>query len=179
MLFLKTPPSQRRFALSRIALAVLLGLVASLSVGCQPAIRVFQPEPLPRPVATVVPLSHELAVVGIDFDPPLDYEQIMAAGGISLIVAVHNGGHYQESDVLVTAQLLDPLARDNAATLLHETATIEALEPGDIRLVRFGQVTALPLRGRYKLMVQVSPVAGEPNRADNTRVYEIVVNGAR
>ncbi len=179
MLHLRTSPLQNRFRVGRVALAAWLGLVVLLFAACQPAIQVLPPEPEPLAVATVMPSPHALAVVGVDFDPPLQYEQILAAGGVSLIAAVHNQGRYPEADISVTAQLYDPAVRGKAALLLNETIVIEALEPGEVRLVRFGQVSALPLRGRYKLVVQVSEVAGELDRSDNERVYEIIINDAR
>lgn len=179
MLHLQTPPSAHHARLRRVALFALLGLAAMLIAACQPAIQVLQPQPEPLAIATVVPSPHALAIVGIDFDPPLQYEQIMAAGGVSLITAVHNQGQHVESNVSVTAQLFDPAARGKPTPLLNETVMIETLEPGDVRLVRFSQVTALPLRGRYKLVVQVSAVTGETDRSDNIRVYEIVINDAR
>lgn len=179
MLHLNLPHLQYPAYRGRLALVVSAGLLLLLTAACQPAIQVFQPDAVPMAVATVVPSPHALAVVGVDFDPPLQYEQIMAAGGVSLVVAVHNRGLYTESEVEVTAQLYDPAARGKPIPLLNETAVIETLEPGDVRLVRFGQVTALPLRGRYKLVVQVSAVTGETDRSDNVRIYEIVVNDAR
>lgn len=163
----------------RMALVVSAGLLLLLTAACQPAIQVFQSDVAPMAVATVVPSPHALAVVGVDFDPSLQYEQIMAAGGVSLIAAVHNQGQHTESDVAVTAQLYDRAARGKPTPLLNETIVIETLEPGDVRLVRFGQVTALPLRGRYELVVQVSAVTGETDRSDNVRIYEIVVNDAK
>ncbi len=179
MLHLNLPHSQYPIRLGRVFVPVLAGLVVLLAAACQPAIQVFQPEPAPRAVATVVPSPHALAVVGIDFDPPLQYDQIMAAGGVSLIAAVHNGGLYAESGVAITAQLFDPAGRGGATLLLDETVVIDSLEPGEISLVRFSQVTTLPLRGRYRLVLQVSAVDGELDATDNQRTYEIVVNGAR
>lgn len=179
MLHLNLPHLQYPAHWGRMALVVSAGLLLLLTAACQPAIQVFQPDAAPLAVATVVPSPRAVGVVGVDFDPPLQYEQIMAAGGVSLVVAVHNRGLYTESELEVTAQLYDPGARAGSALLLDETVVIETLEPGEISLVRFNQVSTLPLRGRYRLMVRVSPVAGELDETDNERTYEIVVNGAR
>jgi len=161
--------------LNRLALAVALPLALLFAAACQPAIQV-QPAKLLAPVATVAPSAHAIAIVGVTFDPPLEYSRIIMAGGVSLIVAIHNQGQSPEFDLTVTARLLDPSGVDNDETLLNETAVIEHLEPGDIRLVRFNQVTMLPARGRYELVVEVSPVSGEQIFEDNSRVYEIVIN---
>lgn len=179
MLHLHAPPSAHHSRLRHTALLALLGVTVLWVAACQPAIQVLPPQPEPLAIATVMPSSHALAIVGIDFDPPLQYEQIMAAGGVSLITAIQNQGQHAESNVSLTAQLYDPAARGKPTPLLNETVVIETLEPGDVRLVRFGQVTALPLRGRYKLVVQVSTVPGETDHSDNARIYEIVVSDAR
>ena len=165
--------------MGRVVASAFAGLVMVLAAACQPAIQVFQPDPVPAAVATVVPSSHALAIVGVDFDPPLHYDQIMAAGGVTLITAIHNRGLDVETGVAVTARLFDPAARSEAGLLLDERVVIAALEPGEISLVRFSQVTTLPLRGRYRLVVSVSTAEGELDLADNERTYEIVVNGAR
>jgi hypothetical protein len=129
----------------------------------------------PLAVATVAPAGHNLAVVGVDFDPPLDYARIVSNGGVTLLVAIENQGISAESTVTVTARLLDPQAPAGSAPLLFEVVEAKALAPGEVRVAPFPQVTDLPLRARYKLTVDVAPVPGEEDMTDNNRAYDIIV----
>jgi hypothetical protein len=44
--------------------------------------------------------------------------------------------------------------------------------------VRFNQVTDLPVRERYKLVAELTPVQGERELSDNTRSFDILVHNA-
>ena len=127
-------------------------------------------------LATVAPDERGIAVMGIDFDPPLDAEQLLASGGVTLLVAVENQGRGAEPSVRVTARLFDP---EGAETdLANETVTVKSLDPGELRVVRFNQVTELPIRERYKLLIEVTPVSGERELSDNVKTYDIIVRAA-
>jgi hypothetical protein len=151
-----------------LALLVLLGCTSDVELLASAA-------PTPPPAATVIPQEHALAIIGIDFDPPLDYNQIVSKGGVSLLVAVRNQGLMPESNVRVRAQLLDPADRSPAHELLNQAESLKTLAPGELRVVRFSQASELPKRDRYKLEVQIEPVPGETDTADNYRAYEIAV----
>lgn len=155
-------------------ISVLLMLLLAASA-CQPSIQVLPPT---LPVATVTPSAHAVAIVGVDFDPPLSSLQALNESGVRLLVAVENQGQYPESNLEVTALLSDPNDPADARSLLNETVVIESLAPGEIRLVRFSPVTALPIRGQYTLMVELTAVAGDLALQDNSRTYEIIVNAA-
>ena len=159
---------------------LLIFILAALSA-CQPSIELLQPGSqiaLPS-VATVVPAAHSIALIGVDFDPPLDYNQIVSNGGLTLLVAIGNLGHSREAAVQVTATLLDSAEAPQTVELLNETVTAKALAPGEVRVVRFSQVSELPVRDRYKLVVEVSPVAGELDLDDNSRTFDIIVRDTR
>jgi hypothetical protein len=161
--------------LLRRSLLLFVSLVASVTlIGCQPSIEVVQPlSPLPPP--TVAPDERGLAIMGVDFDPPLEAGQILAGGGVTLLVALENQGRRTEPVAWVTARLYDPA--DAAATdLARETITVRSLTPGELRVVRFTQVNDLPVRARYKLAVEVSPLPGETQLDDNLRTYDILVH---
>lgn len=156
-------------------LLVLLIAAVVLS-GCQPSIEVEEPmSPLARP--TVVPEDRGVAILGVDFDPPLEAGQLLANGGVTLLVAVENQGQQAEPTVRVTARLYDPQS-PRAADLANETITVRGLAPGELRVVRFTQVTDLPVRMRYKLTVEASTLPGEHQLDDNRRVYDILVRAA-
>lgn len=168
-----------RISLRRVALVTLLVILSTLLLGCQPLIEVVQPAaPVASPVATVTPDDRGIAIMGIDFDPPLEAGQLLATGGVTLLVAIENQGQIVEPSVRVTARLFDPEASARAGDLANETITVKALNPGELRVVRFTQVTELPIRERYKLVVEVTPVPGERERADNVKTYDIIVRSA-
>ncbi len=153
---------------------LVLFLASAFLVGCLPSIEVVQPaSPLPAP--TVAPDERGLAVMGVDFDPPLEAGQLLATGGVTLLVAIENQGRQTEQAATVTARLYDPESQPGA-DLANETITVRSLAPGELRVVRFTQVSDLPVRSRYKLAVEVSPVPGERERDDNARVYDIIVH---
>jgi hypothetical protein len=160
--------------LRRIVPVLVLALVSVGLFGCQPSIEVVQPgSPLVPP--TVMPDERGLAIMGVDFDPPLEAGQILASGGVTLLVAVENQGRVAEPTARVTARLYDP-ETPRSPDLASETVTARSLEPGEVRVVRFTQVTNLPVRPRYKLAVEVSPVPGERELSDNVRTYDIIVH---
>jgi hypothetical protein len=164
----------------RRVLPALLALVATLTLtACQPLIEVVQPVTAPiTPLATVAPDEREVAIMGVDFDPPLDAAQIMSNGGVTLLVAIENQGRVAEPVVRVSAKLFDPQDTTTSGELVNETITVRSLAAGEVRVVRFTQVTELPLRSRYKLIVEVVPVTGERDHDNNVRTYDIIVHGA-
>ena len=169
-------------AAGRLWRSVLTGLilivVAATLLGCQSAIEVVTPAVTPvLPAVTAVPQAHAVAIVGVDFDPALDYSQIISNGGVTLLVAVENQGLATESNVALKARLLDTADAANPRELLNETVIIRSLLPHEVRVVRFNQVTDLPVRERYKLVAELSPVRGERELSDNARSFDILVHG--
>ena len=157
----------------------LVVILVALSA-CQPSIEFLPPNDVTLPsVATVVPAAHSITLIGVDFDPPLDYNQIVSNGGLTLLVAIGNLGNSREAAVQVTATLLDSADARQDVELLNETVTARALAPGEVRVVRFSQVSELPVRERYKLVVEISPVAGELDLDDNSRTFDIIVRDTR
>jgi hypothetical protein len=174
-------PLDRRLFLRRLSLALtVLTLLAGVTA-CQPAITVLQPAVTtsPLPAATVAPAERGLSVIGVDFDPALDSASFVSNGGVSLLVAISNSGQRSETEVEVTAELQDPTGRLRPIELVSETVRVKSLAPGGVEVVRFSQVTDLPLRSSYKLVVSVAPAPGETDLEDNTRTYDILVGDAR
>jgi hypothetical protein len=126
---------------------------------------------------TAVPATHAVAIIGVDFDPALDYRQIVSNGGVTLLVAVENQGSSAESNVEVKARLVDMNVGAQSRELLDQTVVVKTLLPREVRVVRFDQVTDLPVRERYELVVDLSPVSGERELRDNTRSFDILVHG--
>ena len=163
----------------RVGLGAIVLVLALLPAACTPSLEVVpdrRAAPL-TPVSTVTPQQHDLAIVAVDFDPPLDFAQILSNGGVTLLVAVENRGQLVETDVRITAQLLDP--NDRLRELSREAVIVGQLNAGALRMVRFTQVSDLPLRERYRLVVSVEVIAGEDDTANNSRSYDIVIHNDR
>ena len=156
---------------------LILIVISATLLGCQSSIEVVAPAVTPvLPVVTAVPQAHAIAIIGVDFDPALDYSQILSNGGVTLLVAVENQGLATETNVELTARLLDTADEADSRELLNDTVLIRSLAPREVRVVRFNQVTDLPVRERYKLVAELSPVPGEQELTDNARSFDIVVH---
>jgi hypothetical protein len=152
-------------------------VIAATQLGCQSSIEVVTPAVTPvSPAVTTVPQAHAVAIVGVDFDPALNYSQIAANGGVTLLVAVENEGLATESNVELKVRLLDTVDAARPQELLNETVVIRSLLPHEVRVVRFDQVTDLPVREQYKLVAELSPVKGEYELSDNSRSFDILVH---
>ena len=162
----------------RVGLGAVLFVLALLLASCTPNLEVVPNARVPlTPVSTVTPQQHDLAIVAVDFDPPLDFAQIRNNGGVTLLVAVENRGQSTEADVRITAQLQDP--SDRLRELSREAVIVGQLNAGALRMVRFTQVSDLPLRERYRLVVSVEAAAGEIDTANNSRSYDIVIHNGK
>ena len=76
---------------------------------------------------TAVPQAHAVAIIGVDFDPALDYSQILSNGGVTLLVAVENQGLATETNVELKARLLDTADGAGPRELLNDTVLIRSL----------------------------------------------------
>jgi hypothetical protein len=173
--FLSTTHSLR----CTIAVPILI-IVCLTLLGCQSSIEIVTPAATSvLPIVTAVPQAHAVAIVGVDFDPALDYNQILSNGGITLLVAVENRGLTAETNVVLEARLLDMADKAGPRELLNDMVTIRSLAPGEVHVVRFNQVADLPVRERYKLVTELSPVRGERELSDNVRSFDILVHDGK
>jgi hypothetical protein len=150
-------------------LALLAAIIISSLTGCiQIEVVDHQEE---DNAETPTPDEHDLAILAVDFEPQLDYEQIVNnPDGITLLIAVENTGMSTETDVLIEAQL----CCDEARTIIAErSAEIASIAPGETQVVRFAQIPRPPYRQAYQLSVQAVAVPGETNLANNSRIYDI------
>jgi len=158
---------------------VFLAAVALLIVGCQSDVQVTSRPTITnawQATATRQATPHDLTLVAIDFDPPLDHLEWAIGRGVTLIVAVQNNGHNVERQVPIVARLFDGDAPPGDRILLAEsTALLDTISPGEIVVVPFDRMTAVPLRMRYILEVQIQSVPGEAGLIDNGQVFEITI----
>ena len=118
---------------------------------------------------------HNLAVLAVDFDPPLEYAEIVAlrdrGEGITLLVAIENTGTAIERGVMVSVELSKG---DGQLPFLHKQEEIDVIAPGEIKLVRFKD-TEIPFSYVYQLTVRAVPVDGETHLGDNEKSYDLVI----
>ncbi len=150
-----------------------------LLAGCQPYVQVRQralPDRSRQIVATPQWAVHDLVLLAVDFDPPLDQLDLVAGRGVTLMAAIQNSGQRLERDVTITARLYDG-ERGSAgqALLLESRAFLPQIAPGEIAIVRFDPLRSLPTRSHYYLNVEVTTGAGEIGGTSNVQSFEIVV----
>jgi len=118
-------------------------------------------------------VRHNLAVLAVDFDPPLSYQQlIIRRKSVALLVAVENTGSETERNVTVRAQLSSP---EDADLILTQGASVASIAPGEIQIVRFARLGEIPYHQAYSLEVSVAPVDGEIDLRDNSKAYDIQI----
>ena len=129
------------------------------------------------PFISPPPVSHEkhnLAILAVDFDPPLTYQQlIIRRQSVALLVAVENTGTTTEQDVMVRAQLSTP---ENSDFLLTQGASLTSIAPGEIQIVRFARLGEIPYHQTYYLEVIVDPVDGEIDLNNNRKAFDIQIH---
>ena len=116
---------------------------------------------------------HDLAVLAVDFDPPLDYQQlILRQRSVALLVVIENSGTVTERDVTVRARLSAPTEDD---LLLTQDLRVESIAPGEIQIVRFEGLGKIPYYDAYQLEVAVDPVGGESDPGNNRKAFDIEI----
>jgi len=173
----------RRSEMRRIWFVMVIMMLTSLSLAGCAEIKIVDRAPdspstlsLSNKVRTLVD-EHDLAILAIDFDPPLEYEQIVVKGEqATLLVAVENIGLQTETDVKVKTRLS---ASEDETPILERTCYIDAIAPGQIKIARFKDLSRIPYRQAYRLEVWVLPVPGEIGVEDNQRSYDLYITMPR
>lgn len=161
----------------RLTLMLLAAMLCSLSLsGCK-GVEIMEQVPAPLTEAPVAegsrPAEHDVAILAIDFDPPLDRRDLWPERGqVTLLIAVENRGLSQEEEVRVSAELGD---LHQSEILLRQSTTLGGLAPGEVQVVRFSGISNVPYRSAYRLEVSVSPVDGEWALANNAKIYELTI----
>jgi len=118
---------------------------------------------------------HDLGIIGVDFDPALNIDRLLANQPVNLVVGVENLGNRRESSFTVRAVLYN---EDRTQVLMTDTKRISSLAAGDLTTVRFSRNDAPPRYNRYILMVDVDAVSRENNTSNNHRVLNIEIRGS-
>jgi hypothetical protein len=166
-----------RWLLPGNATALVLVLFALVScadvqvVDTTPA--VFAPETYTSPLPAASGESN-LAVLALDFDPALNYRQLIVhRQPVALLVVIENTGASTERDVQVRAQLSSP---EDADLRLVQEAGVSSIAPGEIQIVRFTPLGEIPFHRSYRLEVVVDPVAGEKDLSDNHKAFDVQIH---
>jgi hypothetical protein len=118
--------------------------------------------------------EHNLAVLTVDFDPPLDYQRLLARDRtLTLLVAIENAGSRTEHDVTVRVQLSSP---EDLDLLLTQGASVASIAPGEIKVVSLARLGEIPFHQAYYLEVGVDPVEGEAILSDNVKGFAIQIH---
>lgn len=88
-------------------------------------------------------------------------------------MAIENTGDVTERDVTVRAQLSSP---DNPDFLLTQGVSLASIAPGEVQVARFSRLGEIPYHPTYHLEVMVDPVAGEGDRSDNSKAFDIQIH---
>jgi hypothetical protein len=165
-----------------IWLVAVILMLASLSLAGCAEVKIVDRAPVSLDALSLSKVKtpvdeHDLAVLAIDFDPSLEYEQIVVEGEqATLLVAVENVGLKAEVDVRVKARLS---AQDDDIPILEKTCRIDTIAPGQIKIARFKDISRIPYRPAYRLQVWVLPVPGEIGTANNQKSYDLYINTPR
>ncbi len=157
-------------------LALIAGLVVLSLTGCIRVEVVDHQEKSDAKTTSpsqITPNKHDVAILAVDFEPQLDYKQIVNnPEGVTLLVAVENTGLSTETDVSIEAQLS---ADDGRTIIVERSAKIASIAPGETQVVRFTQIPRPPYRPAYQLSVRAIAVSGETNLTNNSRIYDLLI----
>lgn len=118
--------------------------------------------------------KHDLAVLAVEFDPPLSYQRlIIRQQAVALLVVVENTGTETERNATVRAQLT---SLDDPGFVLAHDASVESIAPGEVQIVRFARLGEIPYHQSYHLEVSVDPVEGELDLGDNRKAFDIQIH---
>lgn len=169
-------PRHREFlhpwiAVTLVLILILLGGCAEVEVA-NTTPDAGSAEPFISPLA-VDPIRHDLAILGLDFDPPLDYQQlILREQSLALLVVIENAGTVTEQGLVAEARLTTP---EDEGLVLSQQAIVKSIAPGEIQIVNFDPLTKIPYHATFHLEVSIGPVEGERDTTDNRKIFEIQI----
>jgi hypothetical protein len=172
----------QRFNMRCIWLVTVVLMLASLSLAGCAEVEIVDRAPVSLDTLSLSKVrtpvdEHDLAVLAIDFDPPLEYEQIVVKGEqATLLVAVENIGLQTATDVEVKARLS---AYEDDTPILERTSHLDTIAPGQIKIAHFKDMSRIPYRPAYRLKVWVLPVPGEIGTANNQKSYDLHITMPR
>jgi hypothetical protein len=125
----------------------------------------------PITVGMTTGAAHDIAIMGIDFAPPL--KQALSSNQITLLVAIENKGTQVENNVVVEARLLS----STQESLLQGVSRLETIAPGEVKIASFSDFAPIPIKPDYQLAIHVPGVPGETRLADNDKHFRLQIVG--
>jgi uncharacterized protein YoxC len=92
---------------------------------------------------------------------------VVASDRLAFEVVVENSGDSQETQVRVRLVI-----QQNPA--IRQEQTIDLINPGETKTVRFSDINNVTFSTRTTLMVNVEPVPGETNEGNNSAQYRVI-----
>ncbi len=151
-----------------VVLLLALVLVASACSGVQVNVRGGTSHAIKNRPADG---SSDLAIVGVDFDPPLDYVDSIRRNGIMLLVAVENRGDVPMSGVRIHATLR--YGRDEQE-VLKRSGILPTLVPHRIVVYRFPRMRRIPVRQSYTLHIRLLSPGGTRVLSEREYIIDVV-----
>lgn len=143
--------------------------VGVMLAGCARVASTESSTPVPLASPSLSDEAHDLAILSVDFSPPLTARDPERPP--TLLVAVDNRGRVPERRVVVEVRMI----ATDGSLLSEAREVIAALAPGEARVVRFS-APALPLdRQNYQLGISVASVDGERQVLNNRRSLRVGV----
>jgi len=96
---------------------------------------------------------------------------VTATTSLAFVVTIHNGGDAQEVQVPVTLTIDRSSAQGGPIT---KTQTLQLVDPGQQATVVFGDLGQVPFAQQVNIRVDVAPVPGEKNTANNSALYPVI-----
>lgn len=158
-------PAYPRLARLCCAAALLLSLSACVTIHEQPD---GQATAQPAAATVAVPVL-DLALTAVEM---ADNTVSLRPDRLALMAVIKNQGTDTARDIPVRVQVSD----DTRAVLLESTQFVEVLPAGDTTIVRFEQLTSIPTRSSYELLVEVVPASEETITSNNVRAYNVSVD---
>jgi hypothetical protein len=97
-----------------------------------------------------------------------DLNTVQSSTNLAFSADIENSGDFQEVGVKVT------LTIKKSPTPIVKVATIDRINPGQTQTVTFRNIGTVPFGQRTALSVEVDPVRGEENTANNTVEYDVI-----
>ncbi len=110
-------------------------------------------------------------ILGIDFDPPLEYVQKYPAQGVTLLVAVENRSDEWLKNLRVVARLY---VSERAEQVISREGILPDLAPRSMSVYAFPRLRYVPARQAYRLEVEVRTPDGRTVLASREYTLEIV-----
>lgn len=126
-------------------------------------------DPVGNVIHVPAPERHDVAVLSVDFDPPLGSASLPGRER-ALLVAIDNRGAVTETGLTLEVRL----AGDSPGVVYTRISDpLGGVSPGEVKVVRVLGGGDLPLEDISWLTVRIRPVQGETNLSNNVKTVRL------